>query len=245
MEYINFVLEFMNDYCVYVLPAIAAMLLIFAIVNWSSNVYRRQNKKLAYCARIIAAYPNKAGIYANLLPDTYRRQWRAFVNSGASRPSDVFEFVPMRGKFHLVWLMVITAALSTAYIAVFVLTNAQIGYILYQVAFWLAFGLIMVANKAIRRKNERRAKQLFGKLVALLNRAASLPKSDDATIEETVAKLNNLKKNEVSDVVVGEASALLRNKGLDGNRTVEQQKKLNTALNGLLQAYARNASKIS
>ena len=241
MKYINFVLDFLNDYCLYVLPTIAAMLLLFGIANWSSNVYRRQNKKIAFCTRVIAAYPNKVGVYANLLPDTYRRQWRAFVNSGAKRPSDVFEFVPLRGKFHLTWLMVVTAALCSAYIAVFALTSMQIGYILYQVAFWLAFGLIMVANKAIRRKNERRAKQLFGKLVALLNRAASLPKSDDEIIDETVAKLNNLKKNEVSDVVVGEASALLRSKGLEGNRSVEQQKRLNTALNGLLQAYARTS----
>ena len=245
MEYIQFALNFLHDYCLYVLPAIAVLLLLFAIVNWSSNVYRRQNKKLAYCTRIIAAYPNKAGIYASLLPDTYRRQWRAFINSGAKRPSDVFEFVPLRPKTHLVWLIIIAALMSSLYIAVFALSSMQIAYIFFQVVFWLAFGLIMVANKAIRRKNERRAKQIFAKLVSLLNRAASLPKSDEATIEETVAKLNSLKKNEVTDVVVGEASALLRNKGLEGNRSVEHQKKLNTALNGLLQSYARNASKIS
>ncbi|MCH5159374.1 MAG: hypothetical protein J1F66_00810 [Clostridiales bacterium] len=244
MEYINVVLNFLNDYCLYVLPAIAALLFLFGIVNWASNVYRRQNKKIAYCSRIIASYPDKVGLYANLLPETYRRQWRAFVNSGAEKPSSVFEFVPLRGKIHLVCLIVIVAVASSLYVAVFALTNAQIGYILYQVAFWLAFGLIMVANKAINRKNERYAKQIFGKLVSLLNSAASLPKSDDAIIEETVAKLNNLKKNGVTDVVIGEASALLRGKGLDCNRSVEQQRKLNTALNGLLQAYARNAPKI-
>ena len=245
MEYINVILNYLHDYRLYVLPAIAFLLLLFGIANWASNVYRRQNRKIAYCTRIIAAYPDKAGIYANLLPETYRRQWRAFVNSGATRPSDVFEFVPLRGRAHLVWLIVLTALLSSLYVAVFLLTSMQIGYILFQVAFWLAFGLIMVANKAIRRKNERRAKQIFGKLVSLLNRAASLPKSNDTIIEETVAKLNNLKKNEVTDVVVGEASQLLRGKGLDGNRSVEQQKKLNTALNGLLQAYARNAPKVN
>ena len=245
MEYINVILNYLNDYCLYVLPAIAVLLFIFGIVNWASNVYHRQNKKIAYCSRIVASYPDKVGLYANLLPETYRRQWRAFVNSGAEKPSNVFEFVPLRGKIHLSWLIVITAIVSSLYVAVFVLVSAQIGYLLYQVAFWLAFGLIIVANNAIRRKNERRAKQIFGKLVSLLNRAASLPKSDDAIIEETVQKLNNLKKNEVTDVVIGEASALLRGKGLEGTRSVEQQRKLNTALNGLLQAYARNAPKIS
>ena len=243
MEYINAVLNFLNQHWLYVLPSVAALLLLFAVVNWSSNVYRKQNRKIAYCSRIVAAYPDKVMLYANLLPEHYRRQWRAFVNSGATRPSDVFEFVKMRSKTHLVWLVVIAAIASSCYVAVFALVSMQIGYLACQAAFWLAFGLIIVATKAIRRKNERRAKQQFGKLVALLNRAASLPKSGDVIIEETVEKLNNLKKQEVTDGVIGQASQLLRGKGLEGDRSVEQQRKLNAALNGLLQAYARKAPK--
>ena len=241
MEYINVILNFLHQYCLIILPCIGALLLLFGVVNWSSNVYRKQNKKISFCTRIILSYPDKVTMYANLLPETYRRQWRAFVNSGAERPSNVFEFVPMRKRTRLVWLIIITALCSTLYVAVFALTDMQIGYLVFQVAFWLAFGLIIVANKAVHRKNERRAKQQFAKLVSLLNSAASLPKSDDTIIEETVQKLNTLKKNEVTDVVVGQASELLRGKGLDGTRSVEQQRKLNTALNGLLQAYARRA----
>ena len=243
MDYISVVLNFLNDYYLIFLPSISALLLIFGVANWSSNIYRKQNKKMSYCARIVSAYPDKVLLYANLLPDEYRRQWRAFVNSGAQKPSDVFEFVRLRPKMHLVWLIVVAACVSAMYVAVFVVISNQIGYILFQVAFWLAFGLEILATKAIRRRNERRAKQQFGKLVALLNSAAALPKSDDMIVEETVQRLNNLKKNEVTDAVLGQASALLRGKGLEGNRSVSQQRKLNTALNGLLQAYARNAPK--
>lgn len=239
MEYINAIVNFLNQYCAYVLPAIGVMLLVFGIVNWACNVYARQNKKIAYCSRLIAAYPDKAGLYANLLPETYRRQWRAFVNSGTDKPSNVFEFVRLRPRTHLVWMIVIAALCTSAYVAVFALVNGQIGYLVFQVAFWFAFALIMVATKAIRRKNEARAKRSFGKLVSLLNRAASLPPSGDAIIEETVQKLNDLKRNQVTETEIGQASQLLREKGLDGNRSVEQQRKLNTALNGLLQAYAR------
>ena len=243
MEYINVVFNFLNQYSMYVWPSIALALLIFGVANWDSNVYRKQNRKFAFCSRVVASYPDKVALYANLLPEEYRRQWRAFVNSGANKPSDVFEFVRLKQKTRLVWLMVVAAICSTLYVAVFATTNRQIGYIVFQVAFWLAFGLIIVANKAIHRKNERRAKQLFGKLVALLNRAAALPQSDDAIIEETVQKLNTLKKNQVTDVVIGQASELLRGKGLEGKRSVEQQRKLNTALNGLLQAYARTSAR--
>ena len=239
MQYINVILNFLNAYYAYILPSIGVFLMIFGVVNWSCNVYRRQNKKMAYCARIIAAYPEKVALYANLLPEIYRRQWRAFVNSGASKPSTVFEFVPLRSRTRLTWMVVCAAVCSTLYVAVYIFVSMQIGYVLFQVAFWLAFGLIIAANKAIRRGNEKRAKQIFGKMVALLNSAASLPKSKDVIIEETVNRLNALKKNEVTDTVIGQASELLRNKGLDGDRSVEQQRKLNTALNGLLQAYAR------
>ena len=245
MEYINVVLNFLNQHYLIILPCAAALLFLFGMVNWATNVYRRQNRKIAYCSRIVASYPDKVMLYANLLPENYRRQWRAFVNSGAEKPSDVFEFVRLRKKTHFVWLVVIAALCSSLYVAVFALVNMQIGYLVYQVAFWLAFGLIIVADKAIRRNNERRAKQQFGKLVALLNRAAALPKSDDTIIEETVQKLNTLKKNEVNDAVIGQASALLRGKGLDGNRSVEQQRKLNVALNGLLQAYAKKAPRVN
>ena len=245
MEYIYTALNFLNDYCLYVLPCIGALLLFFGVVNFASNAYRKQNRKIAFCSRIVASYPDKVALYANLLPENYRRQWRAFVNSGTEKPSNVFEFVRLRPRTRLVWLVVLAAIVSSLYAAVFALVSQQIGYLVFQVAFWLAFGLIVVATKAIRRHNERRAKQIFGKLLSLLNRASSLPQSDDSIIEETVQKLNTMKKHEVTDVVVGQASELLRGKGLDGTRSVEQQRKLNTALNGLLQAYARKASKIS
>ena len=241
MEYINVILNFLHHYCLIILPCIGALLLLFGVANWASNVYRKQNRKIAFCTRIISSYPDKVTLYANLLPETYRRQWRAFVNSGAEKPSKVFEFVPLRKKTHLVWLVVISALCSSLYVAVFALVSMQIGYLVFQVAFWLAFGLIVVANKAVQRRNEIRAKQRFGKFLSLLNSAASLPKSDDTIIEETVQKLNTLKKNEVTEGIVGQASALLRGKGLEGTRSVEQQRKLNTALNGLLQAYARRA----
>ena len=240
-EYIYTVLNFLNEYYLCVLSATAVALWIYAFVNWARNPYRRQNKKIAYCSRILSSYPDKAQIYANLLPDVYRRQWRAFVNSGADKPSRVFEFVAVRSRMRLIWLLVLSIAVNLMYIAVFALVNPQIGFLIYQVAFMLAFGLIIVAYKTICRKNERQARQIYARLVALLNRVASLPKNQDTIVDETVRKLNSLKNGAVTDTVVGEASALLRGKGLEGERSVEQQRKLNTALNGLLQAYSRTS----
>ena len=74
MEYINVVLNFLNNYYAFVLPGIALLLFVFGVANWASNVYRKQNKKVAFCSRIISAYPDKVALYANLLPENYRRQ---------------------------------------------------------------------------------------------------------------------------------------------------------------------------
>ena len=161
MEYIYIVLNFLNEYHVCVLSITAIALWIYAFVNWSRNPYRRQNKKIAYCSRIVSSYPARAQLYANLLPEAYRRQWRAFVNSGTDKPSRVFEFVVVRSRMRLTWLLIVSITVSSLYVAVFALVNPQMGYLIYQVAFMLAFGLIIVAYKTICRKNERQARQIF------------------------------------------------------------------------------------
>ena len=58
-----------------------------------------------------------------------------------------------------------------------------------------------------------------------------------------MAELKEFNKRDVNDVALSRASELLRSKGLTADRSVEQQRKLNGALNGLLQSYARATAK--
>lgn len=242
MSYIQTVIDFLNDYNVVIMPALFALVLLFGICNWCSNPYRKQNARLQLCTKRIISYPHKTALYANTLPEDYRRQWRAYLNSGAAKPSLVFEFVAKRQKTHLVWLFVITAVAAALYVVAFAFDTSNTGYLIFQVALWLAFGLTIVGNKAIKQHNEKKAKQTFAKLVAQLNRNLCCEQSS-VVIEDTVKQLQKLNKQPANDQTVGKASQLLHNKGLSENRSVEQQRKLNTALNGLLQAYAKQAPK--
>ncbi|MCH5152762.1 MAG: hypothetical protein J1F68_02215 [Clostridiales bacterium] len=240
MDYINTVFNFLHAYSIVILPLALAIIFLFGLANWLSNPYRKQNKKLNVCYKGVCSHPDSVSKYADKLPEEYRRQWRVVVNCGA-KPSLAFEFVPKRKRSHLLWLFVIAAVLCATYVAVYFVTARYFSYLIFQVVFWFAFGLVLVANRAVKISQERRARKVLAKLVSQLNKCA--PYSCDI-VEDTVKQLQQLNRHEVNDTIVGKASELLRNKGLESNRSVEEQRRLNSALNGLLQAYARNARRL-
>ena len=237
MYYINTVLDFLNAHSIVILPVLFSTVFLYGLANWIANPYRKQNKKLTACYRGICAYPDKVVKYAEKLPEPYRRQWRVSFNCQA-KPALTFEFVPKRKRAHLLWLFVLSATVSASYVAVFVMKQRYFSYLIFQVVLWLAFGLVTVANKAVRKSQERCARKFFARLVTQINRCAPIKRD---AVEDTVKQLLQLNRHEVNDAIVGKASELLRNKGLETTRTVEQQRKINSALNGLLQAYSRNS----
>ncbi len=44
MTYIKAVLQFITDYDFIILPVISLVLVCFGVINWTRNVYRKQNK---------------------------------------------------------------------------------------------------------------------------------------------------------------------------------------------------------
>lgn len=240
MVYLEKMLQFFVTYDTIVLPSVFAAVWIFGIANWCKNTYRRQNKKVRMCCSNVLMNPKYTGVYMAMLPEEYRRQWRAYVNSKAERPSLVFEFVPKRNKVIFLHLFVVSALVSCVYLAIFVLSVSHKDYAIFQAAFWLAFVVVMLVNKSLFNKKEKRARQLFGKLVAQLNATKDI--SEKESNEQLVRNLNSLKKNGATDFALEKAAALLRENGLENKRTAQQQRQINTALNGLLQSYARNAA---
>ncbi|MGN1066426.1 MAG: hypothetical protein ACI4QH_01305, partial [Candidatus Fimimonas sp.] len=176
-----------------------------------------------------------AGIFVATLPEDYRRQWRAYVNSNASRPSLVFEFVPKRNKTVCVHLFVLCAIVSTLYLALFVFLRAHVEYAVFQFAFWLAFALVMVVDKLVFLRKQKRAKQIFGKFVAQLNASDVQTTPENKTVAQ---KLAEIKRDD--NAALQKASKILRDVGLENQRTAQEQRAINTALNGLLQSYARS-----
>ncbi len=239
MYYFIKILNLLHVYRYMAVPALFCVLALFAVINWLRNVYRRQNRKLIKCVRAMRSYPHKTANYVHFLPEEYRRQYRAFVNCGTDKPSLVFEFVPKRNGLCALWMVVASAIVCASYIAVFVLVDRNFSYIVMQLVFWLCFALVLLVRLAIIRRNARVAKRIFGQFVSQL--ARNTPPSNDTLVEDTVRELNKLNAQPVNDEAVGRASRLLNNKGLNFTRTAEEQRKINGALNGLLQAYSQNA----
>ena len=237
MYYINTVIDFLSKYSVIVLPVCFAIVFLYGFANWIANPYRKQNKKLVAIRKGVASYPDRVGTYAERLPQPYRRQWRASQVCKA-KPALTFEFVAKSKRPHLLWLLLIAAMVSSAYVAVFVLKQRYVSYLLFQGVFLAAFGLVSVANSAVANRQLKKARLTFARTVTQINRCTPY---QGKGVETTVKQLQRLNRHEVNDVVIGKASQLLRNKGLEQDRTVDEQRKLNSALNSLLQSYSRNS----
>ena len=239
MVYLQKACDFFVHYDVCVLPSLFAAVWIFGVINWSANVYRKQNKLLAECQRKVLTGPKFTGVYVSALPREYLRQWRAYVNSKAERPSLVFEFVPRKKKTLCLPLFVACATVCTGYLALFFADTSHREYLVFQAAFWLSFCVVTFVNDNLFAKKEKTARQIFGKFVAQLNSLKNVPQMQTQNLAK---ELDKLKKDVVGDDALTKASTLLRQNGLEGNRSAEQQRKINTALNGLLQAYSRSVA---
>lgn len=239
MNYIKLFIDFITLYDYLILPAISVALALFCLANFCKNVYRKQNKKILSVTRKICSFPHKTEQFANTLPQEYKRQWRAYVNSQAKLPSLVFEFAPVKNRLRLVRLFIVAAVACSCYIAAFIFDTSRIDYLIFQIVFWLAFTLIVVADNQLAKLHERKAKQIFARLVNELNRTSTAEQTKEERFDDTIKQINELKKCEPTNAVFDRASKLLHDKGLNSDRTVEQQRKLNSALNGLLQSYTK------
>lgn len=244
MHYITKFIESVTRFDIILLPLISTLMLIFCLANLCKNPYRRQNRKLTAITRKICSFPHKTAQFANTLPPDYRRQWRAYQNSGAKQPSLVFEFVPRKNGLYCWRTFVLAALLNTVYIVAFALNTSHRDYLIFQIVFWLAFALLMITNKLVFDCHERKAKRVFARLLNELNRCDSKEPAQEENIDDTVKELRKLQKCEPTNAIFCKASQLLRSKGLNDERTVAEQRKLNGALNGLLQTYTRASGNV-
>lgn len=237
MNYITQIVQFLMDFDFIILPCVALVMIVFCVTNFCKNVYRKQNGKMTAATRKICAYPHKTAQYVTSLPPDYQRQWRAYANSGATQPSLIFEFVPKRNRVRCGGLIALAAIACACYIAAFVFDTSRLDYIAFQVAFWLAFTLVMVADKLLFTVRERKAKKIFARFVNELNRNATKPQAKTCDTSETVKQIQELQKCKPTNAVFERASQLLHEKGLNADRSPDEQRKLNNALNSLLQSY--------
>lgn len=312
-------LHFLLTYQNYVFLAMFGLLAFVAFVNFVHNPYAKQNAQLKRFNKRTLQKPSCIVLQVKHLPAEYQRQWRAFVNSGCSKPSTVFEFVKLRKRYLLWFVHFVATTTSIAYIVIGILLNdAQI--FTTQVAFLLFSILVMLLNKLIGEINIAFARRVFGKFLHDLNAVTHILKEEKHPTEQPTAQFGSVgsftqqtsadqhlqgavpkqqsaiptttqtvistptqphceptsmdsqnrtptaKSTVVLQDVVGhsptteplshplntqspiddngdiieKAVQILKQKGLDNPRTAEEQRKLNIALNNLLQACCKH-----
>lgn len=246
MSYVVAIKDFFIHYDIFILPATFLLLWVFGVINFCKNVYGKQNKKINACRYKLLKNKCNATAILSTAPEECRRQWRAFRASGAQKPSQTFEFVPRKNKLIGILLLVLCVLVSCVYLAIFITDVTQQTYLVFQIAFYLALAIILVVNKLLFRRKEKRARQIFGKLVAQLNAVVANNGRDavvgqgDVNGNSVAEKLKAVKRNGADQNAILQASQILRQHGLNANRTAHEQRQINHALNGLLQAYSRH-----
>lgn len=232
----EFCLKFFNTYYDFFAIGMFAALVLFVFVNVIGNNYAKQNQAFLRCIDLMLSHPDRAFTAADMLPQEYRRQWRAYVNGNADKPSAVMEFVPLRRPVVLVWMAVLSVLAEICFgISLAASPDNRIAQ-LYFVAYLLCWVVAALFMRHINNARTNTARKLFGKFVALANKQREMP--DAPTADEVVKQISYFSKNSPDNGTLAKVADLLRKCGLDKSRTVDEQRKLNNAVNKLLLAYA-------
>ena len=245
MNYIYQFFYFLKTYDNFVMPILFLLVVAFGLVNWLCNPYRRQNKKFAKCTEKLL-HPNTCNEQSlRILPKEYQRQWRAFVRSGASKPSQTLEFVPCKNPRRFLLVIVLGGLLSVGYGVLFFEDFSNTSYAWFVAVFAISLALVLIVNAQINYLNKKHAQQRFAKFVLQLNKSVmsehfSLSAKRKA-VDHAISVIERNKSCAEKQQIVQSVADVLREKGLNGVRTADEQRRINQAINNLLQTYARQS----
>ncbi len=229
--YVNFFLQWE---CLFV-PAVIVFLTAFLLVNWLRNSYANQNKKLKKITNKLISYPTQADTAMRNAPYCYKVQWHIYKRTNVDKPSLVFEFYKHDFVVKGVALAVIPTVISIFYFVVFCFAPTHNKY-LFLLAFNALFVVTVVLVAMVFFVNRtRKAQRVFAQFLLELNKSIPTPPEP---VFNTVERLNSLQQLEPTPNVMQRAAQILQQRGINSKRTVEEQRKINLALNGLLNAYA-------
>lgn len=216
-----------------------ASLTIFFVANLLNNPYRKDNKRLNAFVRKTLFDTSATGENLRLLPEAYRRQWRAYLHGNAASPSVIFEFAAVCFRPVLLSLYALSCLASVAYLILFISRPVAREYLAFPLLFGMCSAYMFTVLHYTQKANKQRAIRLFGKAVAILNKYARLGKSNVADTDKTVAELNKLRSYAATDELLQRASQILREGCPAEQRSPDDQRRINLALNGLLQAHCQ------
>ena len=240
-------LSFLASHELFVWVASFCVVLLCLFANLLSNPYRKYNKTVkkttVYLRQCIATktMPNVAKIN---LPKQLSQGMQNYLYSQYKFPSETIKFEKIYCKTRGVFAIVFVLAVD------FVLLFEGITYSFVPILLFVLSCLCQVVAVLMRDMRHRVANKKTIVATRLLDKVFGQSKVDkkqvefadlciDKEVDDVIEKINFFKQNGINEQTAKEIANLLSNEKLNKIRTQEQQKKLNLALNGLLQVMSK------
>lgn len=246
MQEILWVLDKLIENFTVVYIAVAAMLFVFGVVNFSTDPYRKDSKKIIRATKLLGKDKESFGFVAEL-PYQYRYMWQVFALGKNVYPRDVFRFVKNKQRRYGIALTA-AAVIFSLIIAVASVARGNIDpwLICGGAGFAVCFGAFLVGIKLKESAQVKRASLLLARFICCMDavfgkndgQVKAVGEIDENATNELIDKIKFLRENGLPCVNAQKIASLLSTEKLSQPRTVEQQKKLNAALNGLVQVMS-------
>ena len=234
-----------NEVMVWVVAfGIITLYFIFNLFFTPYAKYKRILKKDVKYLRQCDNTRTPVNISKIIMPAALSQGYENYLKSSLRFPSELITFNRKRFCNFGVSLAVLSMALCFAMLA----APVKYGFAPFIIAFW--FVLVQGVINSTRIAKHKKAKKVteaftryldktLGQSKAVKDRVFSGEVCQDKEVDEVISKINFLKSNGINENTAKEVAALLSNEKMDKVRTHDQQKRLNLALNGLLQVMSK------
>lgn len=241
------ILQILYTNCLYLFGVTTAILALYLAVNTISNDYAKDDNKIFRATKLLLSGKTDLGKFAVSLPLVYQYQWQAYIRSHGIYPSEIFRFIPHKARQRLMILsgLSVVACLMVAVYSIYnnLLNSAEVFVPLALSVGFIVIGvLIRAVNKLKASKSSKSFERFTSVLDAHFGNDFDFDGVNDNSREQTnelIKKVNFFKRNGVPAQSAEKIARLLSQEKLTSPRTLEQQRRLNTALNGLVQVLTR------
>ena len=168
-----------------------------------------------------------------------------YLNSQDKFPGEVIKFAPKKSGQKMCFLPIMANCIC------FVLLCDKVVYTFVPIGILLLSLALQLSLKGLADMRQRHGRKIAMQTTRLLDRLfgqSKLAKKQteiadmciDKEVDDVIAKINFFKQNGINEQTAKEVANLLSHDKLNKIRTQEQQKRLNLALNGLLQVMSKN-----
>lgn len=254
MNLIRTITEFLAENYVFVCIVSFAFSAVMLALNLIFNAQRTNNSRFVRAKAALqkekrtADAPGSFTRFSTALPLVYQFQWQAYVRHGSGTlPSESFRFIPVRAPrlFSVPAGLCAVCAMLASCGAIALSATGTATAVLLPLFALAAYTLFLILSAQAARLHSRRSAQklqrLLGFVDAYFGRDYAFDPQQEALTKqhrELLEKITYLKESGVPTQTAGKIARLVSDKNLERRRTVAQQKEINLALNGLLQAIA-------